>query len=115
MCVYCIVPCIHLLFSDSHTSDCVSARDPYCVWDGDVGQCVSNPFQADTSGDVAVNSTRYKQNIHSGEGNTTACIGIYNHAVIHSFIHLLIYSLTHSFIHSFIHSFNRLFFIHAVS
>ena len=57
--------------------DCVAARDPYCVWDGDVNQCVSNPFSVDGNGEVTVNSTRYKQNIHSGNGGTEECMGIY--------------------------------------
>ena len=37
--------------------------------------CISNPFSAEQSGDVAVDSQRYKQNIHSGDGDTAACMG----------------------------------------
>ena len=54
---------------------CVSARDPYCVWDGDVNQCVSNPFSAERDSTTEVNSSRYKQNVHSGNGDTTECMG----------------------------------------
>ena len=55
--------------------DCVSARDPYCVWDGDVDQCVSNPFSVAGSGTGTVDSARYKQNIHTGgSGECTGTI-----------------------------------------
>lgn len=56
--------------------DCVSARDPYCMWDRDTRGCVMNPFSASQNGMETVNSIRYMQNIHKGSGDTDGCTGL---------------------------------------
>ena len=48
---------MYYLLSLSLTSSCVGARDPYCVWNNAMLQCVQSPLNTSGSTQGIVNDT----------------------------------------------------------
>ena len=64
-----------IMYNTLDSRTCIGSRDPYCVWDTQDNVCIFNTFQAVQNSDTTIDSTRYKQNIHSGEDHSINCAG----------------------------------------